>query len=468
MIPSRQNLLVRALIEIDEDGQIVQATPEASALLGWKRGDLVSQRIFDNLTAGKSFVEVNGGSGDRIALKAYAFTGRAGWLMVPLPGHVSPGPDPSQLFPKGELTYRAFFEQAPIGIVHLDPGGRVTFENHVLRQMFGERPDDAWIGRSIFSVDEIDGFLLPLIGRMLVEGKSFDACESEYSGTTGIRSWMRVSGTAIRNHDGEVAGGVMTLQDITDLKKAKAVMEKARSDAEAASRMKTDLIATLSHELRTPVGTIRGYADMLSEELSEDDESVTRATEFAGVIRERAHDLEGLVSDLVQFAHLETGLIVPHLKQISLGDVIGEVIVRVSAANTTSVEVRVSMDESARCIADPALLGSVLKRIIDNALKFTLEGHVDVTTSACGSTARIEVADSGIGMDEHYLGRIFDPVTPEESALNRRFEGAGLGLAIARRLIDLMGGSVEIDSAPGCGTRVTIELPAVEPGQGAD
>ncbi|MBT8400232.1 MAG: HAMP domain-containing histidine kinase, partial [Rhodothermia bacterium] len=330
-----------------------------------------------------------------------------------------------------------------------------------LRMIFGEDAVSAWIGRSIYTLDAIGPYLKPLIERMLSEGQPFEARESCYAPRPeSPNMWVRVSGTSIRNMDGQVAGGVITVQNVTDVKRAEAVLERERDRADADSRMKTELIATLSHELRTPVGTIRGYAEMLDDHITTHGFSDNQLIEFVAAVRERASDLERLVSDLIEFAHLETGLISIQRQELRLDEVVRDVVDNCVSQFENPVDVDTDLSSGVYCIADGERLKAVLVRVIHNALKFTAEGRVTIRTDRVDDCGRIQIQDTGIGIDPEYVASIFDPFAQADPVLNRRFEGAGLGLAVSKRVIARMGGNIIVRSRQGHGTTVIIELPS--------
>ena len=425
MIPFRKRLARNVVIELSADGEVAGVSHSAALVTGWKKGDLVSERIMKALEEGLQEIVVEGSHGGEVKLRGYAATDGSGWM---LSSAVGSSLDPRLASPvdvqtEADLAYRAFFEQAPIGIVHLSSDGTVTFENHALRRIFGEDPASAWIGRSVFSIEETGRFVRPLIERMLTEGIPFDARESSSTGRgADDPMWLRVAGTPIRDMDGLVSGGVLTVQDVTDLKRAEAVLERDRLRAEADSRMKTELIATLSHELRTPVATIRGYGQLMEEEVAGEEPSEDRLKEFATAVRERASDLECLVGDLIEFTHLEAGLLQLQLASTEVDHLIEEVVSETTKRFDNPVDVLVDVEGGASCRADRTRLKTVLMRILHNALKFTPEGTVNVRVRQDLESVRIEIADSGIGMSADYLARIFDPFSQAEPVLNRRFE----------------------------------------------
>ncbi len=459
MLPSNTASRIETLVEIDPDGVVLRITDAAMQLLGWREGGLVTSPIHDRLQDGAATIELETPEGHGVVLSVVAVEG-LGWLLLALPAETPPG-DTDLLRPE-EMAYRAFFEQAPVGIVHIDAAGVITFENHALRQIFGETPADAWIGQHIAAVEPLDDFLLPLIDALLREGRAFETGETSYRPANGEHRWLKVAGAAIRGQDGRVEGGVLTIQDVTDKTNAEAVLLQAARDAEAASGMKTRLIATLSHELRTPVATVRGFASMLAEKLGQLDrpDVPPEVRECVDTIEERATDLERLVGDLVDFAHLETGLVRPQIERVSLSAAVDAAVSAAERSVADGVPVRVVRDDAVHAQGDRARVQQQLERVIVNALKFTPAGEVVVTLGESDGYTFVEVRDTGIGIDPSYIASIFEPFSQHDDPFSRRFEGAGLGLSIVRRAMELMGGTIRIKSTPGEGTTVCLTLPA--------
>jgi PAS domain S-box-containing protein len=406
---------------------------------------------------GADTVSIAGSSGD-ISFSVYDLAPAGGWLLVSrvpfddVAADRMPGAE--------EMAYRAFFEQAPVGIVHLDEKGIVTFENHALRQIFGESPDDAWLGRHVLQIPVASGFLGPLIETMLSEGTAFDGADIDHVRPGEPTLHLRVLGSPIRNYEGSLAGAVLTVQDVTEARRAEEILEKGRAEAEAASRMKSALIATISHELRTPAGTIHGYASMLEQELRQVGEDALGSSvplEFADAIRTRAADLVRLVGDLTELSQLETGKVALQVAPVNVEKLLAECVEEITVPAT--VPVNLSSCDGLFAVADRIRLRRILDQIVGNALKFTSEGHVDIHCSATDRRVRIEVADTGVGIESGTIDQVFEAFHQEDDPMTRRFEGAGVGLAIVRRLVELMDGEVQIDSEKGTGTIVTIYLP---------
>jgi len=227
-----------------------------------------------------------------------------------------------------------------------------------------------------------------------------------------------------------------------------------------ADRMKTELVANVSHELKTPLTSIIGYLETLEHGALEDEENARR---FLAIIRRHAEGLGNTVNDLLKLSELESvarGSLEPEV--FDLRDLIDD---------TTSVFENTISDKGQTLLteyrgADFRLLGDRLKieqavvNMIDNAVKYTPEGgEINVRARDLGENLEVRVSDTGIGIPVEHLGRVFERFYRVDRARSRRLGGTGLGLAIVKHTVALHGGKVKIDSEPGKGTVITITLP---------
>ncbi len=464
MIPNRQTIVHTPFLVVSGEGVVRCSSEETQDLVGLREGSSVPEAVLRQLAEGAKAALLSSDSAE-LEFSVWEISPDSGWLLI---GR-SPSPaceDVSAVPGSEEMAYRAFFEQAPVGIAHLSEEGRVTFENHALREIVGERAEDTWLGRHFSEIPLLTGFVAPLIDGVLKSGSSFDGSDAEVLRASGEVRNIRIIGSPIRNSDGDVAGGVLTVQDITEARLAEELSRRARVAAEESSRIKSALIATISHELRTPAGTIHGFASMLRDELrnlGEDGVGSGVPLEFAEAIATRAEDLVRLVGDLTELSQLETGSVALQLADVDVAELLVDC-VKTVAAKPGAVPVRVVGCRNVVARADRQRLRHALERILANALKFTTEGHVEVGCRPVADRVCIEVVDTGIGIDDDVLDEVFAAFSQEAHPLRRQHDGAGLGLAIVRRVIELMAGRVEIESEKGVGTTVRLYLPVSEPG----
>ncbi len=237
-------------------------------------------------------------------------------------------------------------------------------------------------------------------------------------------------------------------------------LEVARDEALAASRAKSMFLATMSHEIRTPLTMVLGAGEILEETPLDDlqREMVTR-------MRRSGQALRSLVDDVLDFSRIEAGqLEVAHVP-FDLAPLVRDLDERCSRraeAVGIAYESVVAPDLPARVVGAPDRLGQVVGNLLDNAVKFTHEGHVrlDVRRGAGGGDeVELAVTDTGIGIAEDDLGTVFESFTQVDGSTTRRYGGAGLGLAIARELTSLMGGTLEVASGVGVGSVFVVRVP---------
>ena len=279
----------------------------------------------------------------------------------------------------------------------------------------------------------------------------------------GAVRWLRESATPSSDRTGRiVVAGV--LSDVTEAKAAEADLLQAKQDAEAANRMKSTFLATMSHEIRTPLGAINGFAELLEEEVAALGEVPPEVTEFTDAIRTSARKVLRLVNDLFDLSSLQTGRLAVDRAPVPFHPIVA----RVAAVNEPKFNERALALDLALADGEPIALGDaqrieqVVGQLLSNALKFTEEGTVRITSELAPGEVRLTVADTGIGIAEEYLGELFVPFSQEDNRLNRDYAGSGLGLAIVKRLVEAMDGRIEVASTKGEGSRFTLTLPRAD------
>jgi signal transduction histidine kinase len=228
---------------------------------------------------------------------------------------------------------------------------------------------------------------------------------------------------------------------------------------EEANRAKAEFLATISHELRTPLNAIVGYADLLGMGVVNSDPE--RGKEYVGRIGIAARHLAELIEEVLAFSRLESGREVVSSIRVSLGDLLDEIrVIAEPLAEDKKIQLDVhAPEEPIEVVTDARKLRQILLNIVGNAIKFTAEGGVTVESALEGEFFVLRVSDTGIGIDQDHIDRIFEPFWQVEQGTTRNVGGTGLGLTVTKRFVDLLGGSMQVDSEPGKGTTISIRLP---------
>jgi len=341
-------------------------------------------------------------------------------------------------------------------VVQRDHEGRIVHANRVMADLL-ER-----------DVSQIEGRMLPELGidvgvvpdAAFAQGECLSSTDVAIVAPGGKRwySWIELSTR------GEAGGSVShsaIARDITDRKRAEMALISARERAEQASTAKSRFLATVSHEIRTPMNGIMGMARLLA------DTSLTpEQRTYVGAVTTSSSALLALIEDLLDFSKIEAGRLDLEPQPMSPREMAEHTVELMAArayAKDIGIGCHVAPDVPAMLWLDPGRYRQVLLNLIGNAIKFTDVGGVAVTLwreqATEGGWLVTEVRDSGPGLDSADLERIFEEFEQADTSHTREHGGAGLGLAISRRIVDAMGGSIAVQGQPGQGAVFTVRVP---------
>jgi PAS domain S-box-containing protein len=295
----------------------------------------------------------------------------------------------------------------------------------------------------------------------------------------GVRVPVHLTVTMLRDESDHITGFVGLAADLTERMQAEealrrqqekleqtvrqrtAELQLARDAAEAANRAKSAFLANMSHEIRTPMNAILGMSDLalLCGLPAQPQDYVRKA-------RDAAESLLGIINDILDFSKIEAGRLDLECIAFTLDAVLDKLVGMLGMkAEEAGLELLLALPPRlpGPLRGDPSRIGQVLLNLAGNAVKFTERGEVVIAIEVRDATARsarlaFEVSDSGVGMSAELRGRLFEPFAQGDASTSRRYGGTGLGLAISRHLVQLMGGELQVDSAPGRGSRFRFEL----------
>jgi len=236
------------------------------------------------------------------------------------------------------------------------------------------------------------------------------------------------------------------------------MLQRANLELQEADRMKSEFLTNMSHELRTPLNAIIGFSEIIrtTPELSEGERE-----EFAGTIHSSGRRLLKLINDILQLTHIQAGRLELHPAPCVLAEAVDAALSENAAAsNQKELTVTSQVDRAMQVVFDPQSLRHIVHNLVNNAIKFTPHhGSVVISASEGAPGTIVEVRDTGIGIKPEDQQRLFEEFRQVDGSTSRGYEGVGLGLALSKRLVELQGGQIWVESAPGRGSVFRFLIP---------
>ena len=357
---------------------------------------------------------------------------------------------------ESEERFRGTFENAAVGISHVHPNGQLLRVNETCCAIVGYSREEL-LSKSFMDLTHPDDLAITKERfAQLLRGDLFGySSEKRYLCKDGSPVWVQVAVSLQRDTAGKPAYAIGIIQDISERKQLEGELRRAKETAEAANRAKDEFLANVSHEIRTPMNAILGMA-----ELTLDTPLTDEQRGYVNIVLASAEGLLSLINDLLDFSKIEAGRIELDEVDFSLRTLLNQTLRALALrAHKKGLELacQVESDVSDGLVGDGNRLRQVLLNLIGNAIKFTEVGEVIVCVRFGGTDAEtvvieFEIADTGIGVPPEKQQAIFQAFEQADSSTTRRYGGTGLGLTIASRLVEMMGGKIMVESEVGRGS----------------
>lgn len=342
-------------------------------------------------------------------------------------------------------------ESSSDAIVITSPNGVHRYHNPSAERLSGY-PSEELSGRRALSTLFVDEDFHHTVCERLRGGRSCNG-EAELRRRDGIVVPVSFRADVIRDDGGRVVDFVCVLNDIRQQKEYEAQLIRAKTEAEELARMKSALLMTMSHEFRTPLTGILGFADILDGTVDSEDR------EFVGFIQSSGVRLLNTLSSVLELAQIESRQLELTLEPVYVAREIERLLeTKRNEADRAGNTLRIDADRSIAALADTEAFENVMSQLLSNAIKFTVDGEIKVSVRKRGDWVDIDVIDTGIGIAADFVPHAFEAFKQESMGESRDFEGAGIGLAVAKGFVELMSGQISLSSRKGCGTTFTVTL----------
>ncbi|MCF8372502.1 MAG: PAS domain S-box protein [Bacteroidales bacterium] len=357
-------------------------------------------------------------------------------------------------------------EQSPASIVITDKQGHIEYINSKFTQVSGKTLEDVKGKSAIGMISRFNSSELidQINTELLNKGKVISEIQNETG--NGDKIWERFQVSTIVNSKQEVTHYLGIHEDITSQKTHAMEMERAREIAEKSDKVKTVFLATMSHELRTPLNAIIGFSSLIE---SDSENPETRS--FGNIINKSGQHLLSIINDMFDISVIESGNIKLYKEQFKISNFFEETyqVLRADQERTGKFHIELSRKipkgyNDQMIVTDKGRLSQIFVNLLKNAFKFTESGSIEFGISQVeGSSITFYVKDTGVGIPKEQQGLIFNLFQQVDDIYTRKSSGAGIGLALCKKLVECMGGSIALESEAGIGSTFYVTLNEVIP-----
>ncbi len=463
------------------DGELISVNPSACNLLGYAEHELVGTNLKNLLpeNARKKFVEeylikIAATGSDEGVMSILNKGGKANYLLYHNYLKFEKGEPPyiigfaqnitdklhaENALKQSEEKYRNIIDSMNMGMLEINMEGEILFANQRFCNMSGYSVDELLKQNAtvLFFKNSVRNISSSVRKKHLAANKNY---EFEVKIKNGDVQWWLVSTAPLFHADGTVKGTVSISLDITKQKTMETEMRNAIKQAEKSAHAKEIFLANMSHEIRTPINAIMGLGKLLSKGTNLDE----KQTFYLSSIRKASENLLVIIDDILDVSKIEAGEVNLEKIALDLNEIVSQVITMLQPkAEEKGLLLISEIDENIALslLGDPYRINQVLINMVNNAIKFTDKGYIRLRAKLTDTindtqTIVITIEDTGIGIDDEFIGKIFNNFSQEDETVVRKFGGTGLGMSITRQLMELMGGTIEVKSKKNFGTTIYL------------
>lgn len=349
-----------------------------------------------------------------------------------------------------------------------DKDSRIRFCSQAMAKITGQKSWRDMVGKHDFELFPKETAQIYYEEELPIfqEGKPLLDKIDPYYDEHGIKGWVQTNKWPVFSEDGKSVVGVFGIsRDISERKRIEIALQKAKEEAEKANRLKSEFLANMSHEIRTPMNAVIGFSEILKEKIGDNPD----INEYLEGIQKSGKSLIGLISDILDMAKIEAGLLELELISININTIINDInqiFARTIKEKNLSFDISIEKSIPETLLLDELRVRQILLNLIGNAIKFTDRGGISIRVTGNTRTDKmnllIEIEDTGIGILEAEQQRIFNPFIQQEGQNSRRYGGSGLGLSITKRLVEMMNGTIILESKPGFGSTFKVYLKQIQ------
>jgi two-component system sensor histidine kinase/response regulator len=364
-----------------------------------------------------------------------------------------------------EQYFRGVLERAPDGLLVVETDGTISMANAQCEKLFGYTREE-FVGNKVEMLvpDEIRGQhpdMRATFHRAPTTRAMGAKAELHGRRKDGSLFPVDIGLSPLPARNGANTQVAVSIRDVTERKQAEVELKAAKQKAEEATRMKSMFLANMSHEIRTPMNAIIGLSHLaLKTTLN------AKQRDYISKVHNAGTSLLALINDILDFSKIEAGKLDVETTEFRLDDVVSSVTTvtgQKAADKRLEFLAHVAPGIPQFLIGDPHRLGQILTNLVNNSVKFTERGEIVVSAALLQQTGekcqlKFSVKDTGIGMTKEQAAKLFQPFTQADMSTTRKYGGTGLGLTVSRRLVELMGGQIWLNSEPGVGTTFTFTV----------